>query len=236
MVNLAVQSGQHGVVSAGMSFKDGAYEPVITGAALTMNQLRIRLAWPLLACLALAACHGGMGPTALDMEANRDGITARDMLGQAMAEARRWAPDAELVVVTTSLAEGPRHLFWFYDVQSRSTGTCTRIRVLADGEVENVGTGGRCALRVPIAENFVDSPFVWQAVRDAGFRHGGDTVQFGLQFQRDDVLPAPRECWVVSSRADIDEAAGLIRGWCADPVSGDFVTRLSGKGGSVRLP
>jgi hypothetical protein len=66
------------------------------------------------------------------------------MLAAALAEARKWQPDAELVTVTTSLAEGPRHGFWFYDVQSRAQGTCTRIRALANGSVANVGTGEGC--------------------------------------------------------------------------------------------
>lgn len=167
-------------------------------------------------------------------EAGDDGITARAMLEQAMAEAKRWEPDAELVVVTTSLAEGPRHAFWFYDVQSRAKGSCTRIRVLAKGAVANVGTGETCVLMTPVSEGFVDSPVAWEAARAAGFEPG-ESAQFGLRFQRDEVLPEPRECWVLWSDIDGDEAAGLIRGWCVDPSSGQFVTRLSGKGGPVPL-
>lgn len=160
---------------------------------------------------------------------DEQGITARTMLEQALAEAKKWQPDAELVVVTTSLAEGPRHTFWFYDVQSRAKGTCTRIRALASGRVENVGGGEECVLMKPISANFVDSPAAWDAARGAGF-DPADSAQFGLRFQRDEALPAPRECWVLWSDADGDEAAGVIRGWCVDPASGEFVTRLSGKG------
>lgn len=161
--------------------------------------------------------------------AGDEGITARAMLDQALAEAKKWQPDAELVVVTTSLAEGPSHGFWFYDMQSPATGTCTRIRALANGSVTNVGTGEECALMKPVSAGFVDSPAAWEAARAAGFAPG-DSAQFGLRFQRDEALPAPRECWVLWSDADGDEAAGLIRGWCVDPATGQFVTRLSGKG------
>ncbi len=53
-------------------------------------------------------------------------LTARAMLEPAIAEARKWEPDAELVGVTTSLADGPAHDFWFYDFQSPARSTCTR--------------------------------------------------------------------------------------------------------------
>ncbi|GMW08093.1 MAG: hypothetical protein QY320_00005 [Gammaproteobacteria bacterium] len=173
-------------------------------------------------------------PTPAADAAGSDGITARAMLEQAMAEATRWEPDAELVIVTTSLAESPRPAFWFYDVQSRAKGRCTRIRALANGAVANVGTGEECVLMKPVSEGFVDSPVAWDAARAAGFEPG-DTAQFGLRFQQDEALPEPRECWVLWSDVDGDEAAGLIRGWCVDPSSGQFVARLSGKGRTVPL-
>lgn len=192
--------------------------------------------------LAVAACGGGETPPpppgatsapaaveAAPPAASEEGITARTMLDAALAEARTWQPDAELVTVTTSLAEGPRHGFWFYDVQSRAQGTCTRVRALANGSVANVGTGEQCVLMKPVSPEFVDSPAAWDAARAAGFEPG-DSAQFGLRFQRDEALPAPRECWVLWSDADGDEAAGTIRGWCVDPASGQFVARLSGKG------
>jgi hypothetical protein len=191
--------------------------------------------------LLVAACGGGseapkQAATAPPAEtpaapqpAAAEGITARAMLDQALAEARKWQPDAELVVVTTSLAEGPSHGFWFYDVQSPTAGTCTRIRALANGSVANVGTGEECVLMKPVAAGFVDSPVAWEAARAAGFAPG-DSAQFALRFQRDEALAAPRECWVLWSDTDGDEAAGLIRGWCVDPATGQFVTRLSGKG------
>lgn len=162
-------------------------------------------------------------------EEHAGGITARAMLEAALVEAKRWQPDAELVMVTTSLAEGPRHDFWFYDVQSRASGTCTRIRAMANGRVENVGSGDSCVLMKPVSAQFVDSPVAWDAARAAGFTPG-DSVQFALRFQRDHALPAPRECWVLWSENDGDEATGLTRGWCVDPATGQFVTRLSGKG------
>lgn len=158
-----------------------------------------------------------------------EGITARALLDQVMAEARKWQPDAELAGVSTSLAESPRHAFWFYDLQSRATGTCTRIRALAKGSVENVGAGDECILMQPVSATFVDSPVVWDAARAAGFEPG-DSAQFGLRVQRDEALPAPRECWVLWSDADEAEAGGGIRGWCVDPATGAFVVRLSGKG------
>jgi hypothetical protein len=158
-----------------------------------------------------------------------DGVTARAMFDQAMAEARKWQPDAELAGVSTSLAEGPRHAFWFYDVQSRATGTCTRIRALARGSVENVGPGDACILMKPVSEGFVDSPVAWESARTAGF-DPGDSAQFGLRFQRDEALATPRECWVLWSDADGDDVGGGIRGWCVDPAAGAFVARLSGKG------
>jgi hypothetical protein len=190
-----------------------------------------------------AACGGGAPPqestapmpadapaeAAAAPEPADEGIAARAMLDQALAEAKKWQSDAELTVVTTSLAEGPRHGFWFYDVQSPSTGTCTRIRVLANGRVENVGTGEDCVLMKPVSAGFIDSPVAWDAALAAGFVPG-DSAQFGLRFQRDEALPAPRECWVLWSDADGDESAGVIRGWCVDPATGQFVTRLSGKG------
>lgn len=156
-------------------------------------------------------------------------ITARSLLNQALAEAGKWQPDAQLASVTTSLADGPAHSFWFYDVQSPSKGTCTRIRAMANGSVQNVGSGDECVLMKPVSTGFVDSPAAYEAALTAGFQKG-DSVQFGLRFQRDQALPTPRECWVVWSDADGDEEKGLTRGWCIDPAAGTFVTRLSGYG------
>ncbi len=156
-------------------------------------------------------------------------ITARARLDQAMAAAKEWQVDAQLAVVTTSLAEGPSASFWFYDVQSPSSGMCTRIRAMANGSVENVGGGEGCALVKPVSIGFVDSPVAYEAATGAGFKKG-ESVQFGLRFQRDKALPAPRECWVVWSDADGDEESGVTRGWCVDPATGAFVTRLSGYG------
>ena len=57
-----------------------------------------------------------------------------------------------------------------------------------------------------------------------------ESVQFGLRYQRDQSLPEPRSCWVLWSDLDGDEEKGIIRGWCIDPATGTFVTRLSGYG------
>ncbi len=154
-------------------------------------------------------------------------LTARSKLAAAIAEAHKWEPDAELVVVTTSLAEGPAHDFWFYDFQSPSKSTCTRIRALASGNVANVGTGDGCRLTRSVSPGFVDSPIAYEAAVTAGFQKS-DSVQFALSVKHDQALPAPRECWVVWSDADGDEEKGIIRGWCVDPATGAFVTRLSG--------
>jgi hypothetical protein len=154
-------------------------------------------------------------------------LTARAMLEPAIAEARKWEPDAELVGVTTSLADGPAHDFWFYDFQSPARSTCTRIRALASGSVTNAGTGGECRLSSPVSTGFIDSPVAYDAAVAAGFRKG-ESVQFGLSVKSDQALPAPRECWVVWSDGDGDDEKGIIRGWCVDPATGAFVTRLSG--------
>ncbi|MCC7461323.1 MAG: hypothetical protein IT480_02545 [Gammaproteobacteria bacterium] len=158
-----------------------------------------------------------------------DGITARALFDQAMAEAARWQADAELAGVSTSLAEGPTHAFWFYDVQSPSKQTCTRIRALANGQVANVGSGESCRLMKAVPRDFVDSPVAFKAAVTAGFQPG-ESLQFGLRYQRDQALPAPRPCWVLWSNLDGDEDQGTIRGWCIDPLNGSFVTRLSGYG------
>ncbi len=166
---------------------------------------------------------------ATEPEPPADGITARAMLDQAMVEAVKWQADAELAGVTTSMAEGPVHGFWFYDVQSPSKETCTRIRALANGQVANVGTGDSCVLMKPVPRDFVDSPAAFEAAVAAGFQPG-ESVQFGLRYQRDQALPEPRPCWVLWSDLDGDEEKGIIRGWCVDPANGTFVTRLSGYG------
>ena len=156
-------------------------------------------------------------------------ITARSLVDQALAKAKEWQADAQLTVVTTSLADGPSAGFWFYDFQSPSKGTCTRIRAMANGSVENVGSGDECLLVRPVSAEFVDSPVAFEAALGAGFKMG-DSLQFALRFQRDKALAEPRECWVVWSDADGDEEKGITRGWCMDPATGAFVTRLSGYG------
>lgn len=154
-------------------------------------------------------------------------LAARAMLNAAIAEAHKWEPDAELVGVTTSLADGPAHDFWFYDFQSPAKSTCTRIRALSSGSIANVDTGEECRLSAPVSTDFVDSPAAYEAAVAAGFRKG-ESVQLGLSVKNDQALSAPRECWVVWSDADGDDEKGITRGWCVDPATGAFVTRLSG--------
>jgi hypothetical protein len=167
--------------------------------------------------------------TEIETEAATKGITARAYLGEALAEARRWQADVELVGVSTSLAEGPTHSYWAYDVQSPSKSLCNRILAFTGGRVQNTGSEAECGLMKPLAVEFVDSPAAWDAARAAGFEPG-ESVQLGLRFQRDQALPEPRQCWVLWSDADGDEAKGTIRGWCVDAATGVFVARLSGYG------
>lgn len=141
-----------------------------------------------------------------------------------MAEAHKWEPDAELVVLTTSFADGPAHDFWSYDFQSPARSTCTRIRALASGSVTNAGTGGECRLSSPVSTGFIDSPVAYDAAVAAGFRKG-ESVQFGLSVKSDQALPAPREYWLVWSDGDGDDEKGIIRGWCAHAVRGLRLTR-----------
>jgi len=185
----------------------------------------------------LTACGGRGDPAspAGDADArNRsllgDGITARELLPEALAAARAWAPDAELVAVSTRFASGPRQSFWFYDVQSPALGRCTRLRVQADGEVDNVGTGGACALMPALPADFVDSTVAWQAAREAGFLPGG-AVHLALHDQREGVPGAPRACWLLWSRQDGDGPGAPLHGWCVDPASGAFIASLGGGDG-----
>lgn len=196
-----------------------------------------------IAAVVIGACGGGSpAPATGDGADSRPtasasvaGISARALLEQALTEARAWQPDAELVAVSTSFAAGPRHTFWFYDVQSPSQGRCTRIRALENGTIENVGTGGACVLMQPLSGEFIDSPEAWRTARAAGLIPGGP-MQFALRYQRDAALPAPQACWLLSSDADRDAATGATRSWCVDPASGQFVARLSGKERSAAAP
>lgn len=200
-----------------------------------------RLIAILIACLAqgcdgdggaprdLPAAASGTADVPAAKVAEDEGITARARLDDALAAARNWRPDVELIGVSAGLAEGPTSTYWAYDVQSPSQGTCNRILAFADGRVQDSGNEAECALMKPVSTGFVDSPAAWNAARAAGFEPG-DAVQFSLRFQRDQALPESRECWVVWSDADGDEERGIVRGWCVDPANGAFVTRLSGYG------
>lgn len=185
------------------------------------------------AAAATAEAPSGTSP----LEAADTGITARTHFGETIAAARGWQADAQLFGVHTSFAESGYNAFWFYDVQSPATGQCTRFRVLGAGQIERVEEPFDCVLSAPAPERFIDSPEALAAALAAGFRHDDD-ITLHLQVMRDDeALPEPRACWVVYSTAyDADPEQGVARrGWCVDPGTGGFVTRLSGYGRPARL-
>jgi hypothetical protein len=167
----------------------------------------------------------------------QDGITARAFLDQALAAAQAWQPDAQLYGVHTSYASSGHNAFWFYDVQSPAQGQCSRFRAMASGQFDNVEEAHDCMLSAPLATDFIDSPQAFAAATAAGFKHDED-VSLHLHVMRDDeVLPGPRPCWVANSAEyDTDPEQGIARkGWCVDPMSGEFVVRLSGFGRPARL-
>lgn len=193
---------------------------------------RFRSCCLLLSAILLSACGGSGDPGSATGDAAArfsllgDGITARELLPEALAAARAWSADAQLVAVSTRFASGPRQTFWFYDLQSPSLQRCTRLRVQADGEVDNVGTGGACTLMPPLPADFVDSTVAWQAAREAGFQPGG-AVHLALHQQREGVAGAPRACWLLWSRQDGDGPGAPLHGWCVDPLGGAFVGELA---------
>jgi hypothetical protein len=193
---------------------------------------RFRSCCLLLSAILLSACGGSGDPGSATGDAAArfsllgDGITARELLPEALAAAHAWSADAQLVAVSTRFASGPRQTFWFYDLQSPSLKRCTRLRVQADGEVENIGTGGACSLMPPLPAQFVDSTVVWQAAREAGFLPAGH-AHLALHHQRDGVPGAPRSCWLLWSRQDGDGPGAPLHGWCVDPLSGAFVGELA---------
>lgn len=162
--------------------------------------------------------------------AAESGITARARLADVLAQGRRWQPDAELHGVSTAFAEGPASEFWLYDLQSRSSGTCTRLRAMADGRIAVSEPSQPCRIRKPVADDFVDSTAAIASAVEAGMKQG-ESTEFSLRSLKDQALASPRACWVVSS--DFDAAEGVTRGWCVDPATGGFVVRLSGYGGPV---
>ena len=160
-----------------------------------------------------------------------DAITAKSGLEKAVAEAKKWQPDAELASVgaVNAKADGTS-LFWNYGFQSKKTHTCARVVVLAVGKVTMQDLGD-CTLAKPIATTFVDSPAAVAGAKAGGFQ-AGEEINIVLTHRRDANLKPSRECWGLSSPdRDFDKKKSVMRGWCVDPKSGKFVTRLAGEGG-----
>jgi hypothetical protein len=160
-----------------------------------------------------------------------DLITAKSGLEKAVAEAKKWKPDAELSGVSTSNAkEDGKSVVWTYSFQSRKTRTCARVIILAAGRV-TIQDLGNCTLFKPIATTFVDSPEAVAVAKAGGFQVG-EEISMHLTHRLDKNLTPSRECWSLSTyEHDFDRKIGLIRGWCVDPKNGKFVTRLAGEGG-----
>lgn len=66
----------------------------------------------------------------------------------------------------------------------------------------------------------------------AGGFQAGEEFNIVLNHRRDTNLNPSRECWGLSSPdRDFDKKKAVMRGWCVDPQSGKFLTRLAGEGG-----
>ena len=160
-----------------------------------------------------------------------DLVTAKSGLEKAVAEAKKWKPDAELSMVGTGNAKADgTSMFWNYDFQSKKTRTCARVMVLAIGRVTTQDFG-ECTLAKPIATTFVDSPAAMAGAKAGGFQ-AGEEISLVLNHRSDKNLNPSRECWRISSpEHDFDKKKSVMRSWCVDPKSGKFVTRLAGEGG-----
>lgn len=159
-----------------------------------------------------------------------DAITAKAGLEKAVAEAKKWKPDAELssVVGSNAQADGTATV-WTYAFQSKKTRTCARVLVLA--AKVTMQDLGDCTLAKPIATTFVDSPAAMAGAKAGGFQ-AGEEIGLVLNHGRDKNLNPSRECWRISSpEHDFDKKKSVMRSWCVDPKSGKFVTRLAGEGG-----
>lgn len=160
-----------------------------------------------------------------------DGITAAAGLQRATAEAKKWKPDAALTGVGSSTAnKDGSAAHWTYSFESRSAKSCYRVVVLAAGTMVPTDLG-ECTLQPTIAEKFVDSPAAVSAAAAAGFK-AGEEINLVLSHKYDQNLTPSRECWSVSSQEyDFDATRAVMRAWCVDPKTGNFVTRTAGQGG-----
>lgn len=160
-----------------------------------------------------------------------DLVTAKSGLEKAVAESKKWKPDAELAGVGTVNAKADgTSFFWNYDFQSKKTHTCARVIIFANGKVTKQDFGD-CTFSKPIATTFVDSPTAAAGAKAGGFQ-AGEEINISLGHRRDRNLKPSRECWSLSSpEHDFDKKNAVMRGWCVDPKSGKFVIRLAGEGG-----
>jgi hypothetical protein len=157
---------------------------------------------------------------------------ARAWLDQAQETAQSWQTDAVLSSVsTTVLKQDGTALVWTYSYVSPATVTCARVIMVGGGEprLQNLG---HCAPAKAISMDFVDSPIMIKAAMSAGFKPG-ETSDAYLSVKQDRAVPE-RECWVVHTIADFDKEKAVMRGWCVDPESGEFVIRLSGESGPYK--
>lgn len=174
------------------------------------------------ACLALSIIAHSPTAQALDM------MTAQEALGRASPLAMKWNPDAALTQASaTDVKQNGKSIVWQYLFQSQTSRTCFRVVVIATGAT-NTTDLGKCTLGVALASPFVDSPVAFKAAVAGGFKPG-ETNEMSLVQKSDRNLKPARACWVTFTYDhDFDRAQGLIRGWCVDPKTGQFVTRLSG--------
>ena len=168
----------------------------------------------------------GVSETAFAVE----GLTARARLEQAAAEARIWKHDAVLTRVgTTDVKADGKAIVWQYNFQSESSRKCFRVVVVATG-MTNTTDLGACTLDKVVGSEFVDSPEAFKGALAGGFKASEPNNMY-LAHPRDRQLKPARACWVLfSPKADFDKSKAVMRGWCVDPKSGQFVTRLVGEG------
>lgn len=158
--------------------------------------------------------------------------TAKAWLVQAQQAAKKWQADAALTRVGTTMVkqDGTSNL-WQYDFLSPTTGKCARIMIVGGGEprTQDYGT---CTPPKTIPTGFVDSPVAVAEAAKAGFKLD-DISQAYVVHMIDNAIPE-RDCWVLHSAADFDQARSVMRGWCIDPKTGKFVARLAGERGGKK--
>lgn len=122
--------------------------------------------------------------------------TARTALGEVMAQAKKWQPDAVLTHVSTLTAKADgKSRSWLYTVHSpkakKSAIVTTRD---LKAELEEVG---RNTSIDPLAADFLDSDKVVDAARKAGLKVGTDDIGLGLT-TFGQATGKPRVYWAVS--------------------------------------